>query len=121
MDDLVKRLSEKMHRVQANRPDKSVESLQKRIDLNYVHILFEDTGTEIGVRLDKDNCDFSKADFEKGAGKVHFEGVLTLNYDKVRCIADISLKTMKGKGTLKMIENEDEYNRIIKADYLDQN
>ena len=97
MNELVKKLSEKKHPVQANRPDKSVKALQERIDLNYVHILFEQTGTEIGIKLDRDNCDFSKANFEKGTGKVHFEGAVTLNFDKVRCIVDISLKTMKGK------------------------
>ncbi|MDN5214500.1 hypothetical protein QQ020_20635 [Fulvivirgaceae bacterium BMA12] len=104
MNELVKRLSEKEYSVQANKPDKSVEALQRRIDLNYVHILFEETGTELGVRLDKAKCDFGKANFEKRTGKVHFEGVLTLNYDKVRCIADISIRTMKGKGRLQLIE-----------------
>ena len=116
MNELVKRLSEKIHPVQANRPDKTVEALQRRIDLNYVHILFEETGTEIGIKLDRDKCDFSKANFEKGTGKVHFEGALTLNYDKVRCVADISLRTMKGKGRLQLIEDDAEYDRIIKAD-----
>ncbi len=113
MNELVKRLSEKEHAIQANRPDKSVEALQKRIDLNYIHILFEETGTEIGIRLDKERCDFSKANFEKGTGKIHLEGALTLNYDKVRCTADINLKTMKGKGRLQLIENDAEYIRII--------
>lgn len=100
MNELVKRLSQKEQRVQANRPDKSVKALQRRIDLNYVHILFEETGTEIGIGLDRDKCEFGKANFEKRTGKVHLEGVLTLNFDKVRCIADISLRTMRGKGRL---------------------
>ena len=113
MNDLVKRLSEKEHPIHANRPDKSAKALQERVVLNYVHILFEETGTEIGIKLDKEKCDFSKANFEKGTGKVHFEGALTLNYDRVRCVADISLKTMKGKGRLQLIESDNEYNRII--------
>ena len=116
MNELVKKLSEKEYSVQVNRPDKSVKVLQERINLNYVHILFEETGTEIGINLDRDKCDFSKADFEKQTGKIHFEGAITLNYDKVRCIVDISIKTMKGKGRLQLIEDEAEYNRIINAE-----
>lgn len=117
MNELVKRLSEKEHIVQANRPEKSAKALQERIDLNFVHILFEETGTEIGITLDNKKCDFSKADFESGKGKIHFEGVLTLNYDKVRCIADISLKTMKGKGRLQLIEDDVEYSDIINMEH----
>jgi hypothetical protein len=30
----------------------------------------------------------------------HLEGGLTLNYVKVRCIADIDLQTLQGKGYL---------------------
>ncbi|MDN5214508.1 hypothetical protein QQ020_20675 [Fulvivirgaceae bacterium BMA12] len=116
MNELVKRLSKKEHPVWANRPDKSVKALQERIDLNYVRILFEETGTEIGIKLDRDKCDFSKANFEKKTGKVHFEGALTLNYDKVKCIADISIRTMKGKGRLQLIENGAEYDRIINTE-----
>lgn len=113
MDDLVKRLSEKDHEIEANRPEKSAAALKERIDLNYVHILFKKTGTEIGIQLDTENCDLDGADFENGKGKVHLEGALTLNYDKVRCVADINLNTMKGKGHLKPIENEEEYAKII--------
>jgi hypothetical protein len=52
------------------------------------------------VRLDHKACDFSKADFENGIGMVHIEGGLTLDYVKVRCIADIDLKTFEGTGRL---------------------
>lgn len=114
MDELVKTLSEKNHAIRANRTDKSIESFQKRIDSKYLHILFEETGTEIGMKLDPDNCHFDKANFEKRTGKVHLEGALTLNYDKVKCITDISIRTMKGKGCLQLIEDDNEYMRIIK-------
>jgi hypothetical protein len=33
-------------------------------------------------------------------GRVHLEGELTLDYVKVRCIADIDLQTFKGEGYL---------------------
>jgi hypothetical protein len=44
--------------------------------------------------------DLSHADFENRSGAVHLEGELTLDFVKVRCIADIDLKTLAGKGRL---------------------
>lgn len=100
---LVDRLCEGDHPVEAGlRPEKTVKLLKEAIDRNYVHVKFTATkgGTELGVRLDRDACDFSQADFEKGAGIVHVEGGLTLDYVKVRCVADIDLSTLEGTGHL---------------------
>lgn len=114
MNELVKRLSEGLHEVQANRPDKSGSALKERIELKYVHILFKSTGTEIGIRLDMERCNLSDVDFEQNTGVAHLEGVLTLNYDKVRCLADIDISTMEGSGKL-LLEDEVAYKRIISA------
>jgi uncharacterized protein YbdZ (MbtH family) len=100
---LVDRLCEGHHPVEAGlRPERTVNLFKEAIDRNYVHIKFTETrgGTELGVRLDRDGCDFSHADFEQGAGTVHIEGGLTLDYVKVRCIADIDLKSLQGQGHL---------------------
>jgi uncharacterized protein YbdZ (MbtH family) len=102
-DSLVSRLSKGKHPVESSlRPEKTAQALKERIDLGYVHIKFTETrgGTELGVRLDRDALDLSQADFENQAGKVHLEGELTLDYIKVRCIADIDLKTFTGEGHL---------------------
>jgi uncharacterized protein YbdZ (MbtH family) len=102
-DDLVSRLSKGEHLVESSlRPEKTVQALKERIDLGYVHIKFTETrgGTELGVRLDREALDLSQADFEGQKGTVHLEGELTLNYVKVRCIADIDLQTLAGKGHL---------------------
>jgi uncharacterized protein YbdZ (MbtH family) len=106
-DDLVKRLSEGDHPVEASlRPQKTAKALKERIDMGYVHIKFTDTrgGTELGVRLDPNCVDLSQADFENQHGSVRLEGGLTLNYVKVRCIADINLQTLTGKGHLVPVE-----------------
>jgi hypothetical protein len=81
------------------RPEKTVQALKERIDLGYVHIKFTETkgGTELGVRLDWETADLSRADFENQVGEVHLEGGLTLDYVKVRCIADIDLKRSLAK------------------------
>ena len=100
---LVDRLCEGRHAVEVGlRPEKTVKLFKEAIDRNYVHIKFTETkgGTELGVKLDGESCDFSKADFENGAGAVHVEGTLTLDYVPVRCIADIDLGTLEGQGHL---------------------
>jgi uncharacterized protein YbdZ (MbtH family) len=104
---LVERLCEGDHPVEASlRPEKTVKLFKEAIDRNYVHIKFTKTkgGTELGVRLDRGASDFSQADFDNGGGTVHVEGNLTLDYVKVRCIADIDLATLEGKGHLEKVE-----------------
>lgn len=106
-DDLVKRLAEGDHPVEAGlRPKKSVQALKTCLDRGYVHIKFTNTrgGTELGVRLDRHASDFSRADFDNQTGTVLLVGRLTLNYVKVRCIADIDLKTLTGQGHLELVE-----------------
>ena len=108
-NELVNRLCEGDHPVEASlRPEKTVQILKERIDMGHVHIKFTDTrgGTELGVRLDRDATDLSKADFDAGQGTVHLEGTLTLNYVPVRCIADIDLTSLDGKGHLVSLEAE---------------
>jgi len=106
---LVERLCEGDHPVEAGlRPERTVKLFKDAIDRDYVHVKFTKTrgGTELGFSLDRDACDFGKADFENGAGMVHVEGGLTLDYVKVRCVADIDLRTLEGTGHLVKVEEE---------------
>ncbi|PMB00168.1 MbtH domain protein [Fischerella thermalis CCMEE 5268] len=107
MNELVQRLSEGEHPVEASlRPGKTATALKESIDRGYVHIRFTNTrgGTDLGVRLDREASNFNEADFEHQTGKVQLVGNLTLNYVKVRCIADIDLATLEGKGYLEPVE-----------------
>lgn len=103
MDELVQKLSQGDHPVVTQRY-KTAEELKQAIDRGYVLVKFTDTrgGTELGVRLDNPACDWSKADFAKPAGSVHLAGDLTLNYVKVRCVADVDLSGLAGKGHLEI-------------------
>jgi uncharacterized protein YbdZ (MbtH family) len=104
---LVDKLCEGDHPVEAGlRPEKTVKLFKEAIDRNYVHVKFTKTrgGTELGFRLDREACDFNLADFDHGSGAVHVEGNLTLDYVKVRCVADIDLATLEGKGHLEKVE-----------------
>jgi uncharacterized protein YbdZ (MbtH family) len=106
-DNLVDRLCEGDHLIEASlRPEKTVQALKESIDRGYVHIKFTNTqgGTELGVRLDPDRSDLSQADFAHHTGMVRLVGGLTLNYVKVRCVADIDLKTLTGQGHLEPVE-----------------
>lgn len=107
MNGLVQRLSEGDHLVVVGGPQPSLSEFQKRIqEMGYVFIKFTDTrgGTDLGVRVDKSAVDTTKADFAQGTGTVHVEGTLTLNYVKVRCVADIDLAQLKGVGHLVILE-----------------
>ena len=112
MNELVERLSAGRHVVVINRPDKSGSALKERIDLGYVHVLFEETGTEVGIYLDRSNCDFSNCDFAGHDGNFQIEGVITLNDNKVRCVVQASLPTMRGTANLQPI-TASRYEEII--------
>mgnify|MGYP001794615275 FL=1 len=107
MNELVQKLSEGEHPIEASlRPEKTAIALKESIDRGYVHIKFTNTkgGTDLGVRLDPEASVLNEADFENQTGKVHLVGNLTLNYVKVRCIADVDLATLNGQGHLESVE-----------------
>jgi hypothetical protein len=107
MNELVQRLSEGDHPVVVGGPKPTLEEFKKRVeDMGYVFIKFTDTrgGTDLGVRVDKSATDLSRASFDQRSGQAHVEGTLTLNYVKVRCVADIDLQTLEGTGHLVVLE-----------------
>jgi uncharacterized protein YbdZ (MbtH family) len=104
---LVDRLSTGDHRVVVSqRPEPTVKALKEAIDNGYVRVKFTETkgGTELGFKFDKDASDLSSANFEDGRGKVRLVGGLTLDYVKVRCIAEIDLSTLEGQGHLEKVD-----------------
>jgi uncharacterized protein YbdZ (MbtH family) len=100
---LVERLSEGEHPVEVDlRPEKTAALLRQAIARDYVSIRFTATrgAAEFGFKLDEGACDFSRADFDEGVGTVHLEGGLTVDYHPVRCVADIDLQSLQGRGRL---------------------
>ena len=107
MNDLVQRLSQGEHPITVGGPQPSLAELRKRIEeMGYVFIKFTATrgGTDLGVRVDPAQTVYHEADFAQGSGSVHIEGTLTLNYVRVRCVADIDLSTLNGTGHLVIVE-----------------
>ena len=94
------------HVVVSQRPEATINGLKEAIDNGYVRIKFTETkgGTELGFKLDKEASDLSGANFEAGTGKVRLVGGLILDYNRVRCIAEIDLSTLAGQGHLEKVE-----------------
>lgn len=110
MNDLTERLSTGIHPVTIGNSQCSADELRRRLEkVGYVNVKFTETrgGTDLTVEVDLAASDLSAADFENGAGSVHIEGTLSLNYDPVRCIADIDLASLTGTGYLKLVGEPD--------------
>lgn len=107
MSELVQKLAIGDHPVEVTlRPEKTATALKKRIDeFKFVHIKFTDTrgGTELGVRLDETESDWSTADFSQAQGRIRLAGRLKLDYVPVKCVADIDLSTLQGTGHLEIL------------------
>jgi hypothetical protein len=105
---LVKKLSEGKHEVVIGHRDESYEEIKQRIEDGYIHIKFTQTkgGTELGINVNLDKTNVGDVDFSKGEGSLHIEGTTNLNYNEVRCISDINIKTRKGKGYLEIEKEE---------------
>lgn len=111
LNELVQRLTVKQE-IECFRPNKNAESLKKCIERDYVHVHFKRTGTELGVTLAKNFCNLEEADFENSTGRILLVGALTLNYNKVKCFAEIDLSSCEGVGWLEAV-NDVEYKAII--------
>jgi uncharacterized protein YbdZ (MbtH family) len=105
-ETLVERLARGDHPVILSlRPERTLAVFKERLDLGYIHVKFTDTrgGTELGFPIDKDALDLSSADLEHGGGTVRLSGPLTLDYVKIRCVADIDLATLEGRGRVEIV------------------
>ncbi|HRR41462.1 MAG TPA: hypothetical protein P5244_09550, partial [Syntrophales bacterium] len=68
-DELVERLR-KEQPIAALRPEQTAKALKENIDRNYVLIMFSQTGTELGITLDRGLCRLNEANFETAKGTV---------------------------------------------------
>ena len=102
MDELVERLSRGNQPIQFEVRTEGLEEVKERIEDGFVFITFPQTkgGTELGINLETKQTDLSKADFSKGTGSLHLSGICELNYQKIRCIADIDLSSRQGEGVV---------------------
>jgi hypothetical protein len=106
INELVRKLSEGKHDVSLNERGEDIQELKERIEQGFIHIKFTQTqgGTELGIKIDKEKSNMN-VPAGKNTGQWHLEGTAILNYNHVRCIVDVNLKTMKGKGYLQIIND----------------
>jgi Core binding factor beta subunit len=110
MSELPHKLAKGEHKVIISAVrDNPLEELKAAIDRHYVHVKFTETkgGTELGFYLDNDHSDLSKADFDNGKGDITLAGNLKLDGVPVRCVADVNLSSMEGKGHLEILDEEE--------------
>lgn len=106
-NELVARLCEGDHPVEVIlRPESTVTAFKDCVEHGFVLIRFTDTrgGTEVGVKLDHDSCNYTGADYNAHRGSVRLTGRLTLNFTPIRCIADIDIATLTGHGRLELLQ-----------------
>lgn len=105
MDDLVKRLSKGDHKVAVTRANGDVSELKDMIERDFVLIKFTQTkgGTELGFSLDRERSKWNASQLENGTGEITLVGELNLNYEDVRCIAQIELPSLEGHGKLELV------------------
>ena len=106
MENLVDKLAKGKHAVVFESRTSDIKELHDRVNNGFIFITFTETrgGTELGINLEKELCNFSKADFDQSQGLIEIAGTCELNYKKVRCRAEVDLETRKGEGFLEILD-----------------
>jgi hypothetical protein len=102
MDKLIKQLTANEHAIMFEQRIDDYHFIKQKLDNGFVFVTYIETcgGTELGLNLDKNHCNFRNADFETKSGEIHIEGECKLNFVPVRVIADINLATRRGKAKM---------------------
>lgn len=106
MNELIERLSIGKRPVVFEVRSKGMQEIKHRlIELKFVFVKFTSTrgGTELGINVEDNFTCLNNANLEEGIGNIHIVGWCTLNYHKVRCVADIDLASMEGTGYLELV------------------
>jgi len=106
MSQLAHRFSQGTHQVTYRpRHGRARSELCADVERQYFHMMFMDAAGEIefGFPSDRARCDFSGANWEAGDGSIHIEGELGLNGSPARCIVDLDLRTMQGRGRVDVV------------------
>ncbi len=106
MDSLVKLLAEGRHPILFESRIDDFSEIKERLDQGFVMVTFTGTrgGTELGINIDTKLSNFDSANFETKKGSLRIIGTCELNYQKVRCFAEVDLSTKKGVGHLELLK-----------------
>jgi len=114
MDYLVEKLLNKQHIDFESRTESMQEIKERLTEMKFVFVTFTETngGTELGINVDLALTNIRNADFEQGTGVISVVGTCKLNYQRIRCIAEVDLSTKKGTGYLEPLDEA--YNPTLK-------
>ena len=107
MSDLVSKLSQGTHAVELKlRPESTRQALKECLERRYVHVRFINTrgGTELGFKLDESTAQAALAGVDDGQSVIHVSGNLSLDYERIRCVAEINPETFEGTGRLELLQ-----------------
>ena len=106
LGQLVNKLLVGKHRIILART-KTLDDLVMAIKDNFVLLLFPDTngGTELGVRLDRNESRVNEADLTTGTGVIYLVGQLTLDFQAVVLRAEIEVQRFAGQAWLEATAN----------------
>lgn len=106
MDKLVTKLLTGNHSVLFEPRTEDINEIKERLHQGFVFIKFTETrgGTELGVNVDRQLTRLDKGNFEINQGTIQVIGTSELNFQKVRCIADIDLSTRQGIGRIELLQ-----------------
>ncbi len=103
---LVERLCSGEHEIRlVLRPENTLSALKSMVERGFAQIEFTNTrgGTVLGFQIDSDLSDTGALLKPDSESNIRLSGSLTLNFQKVRCTANLSTKTFDGKGKLELI------------------
>lgn len=107
MNKLVSTLIEGRHSIEFEPYTENLDELKQRINHGFVFVKFTGTqgGTELGINLDEESRTLGEATLNNTESDIiKIGGTCELNYHKVRCHAEVDLKTRKGFGYLELID-----------------
>ena len=106
MDSLVKQLSEGDHPIVFEPRTEEYSELKERLtEMKFVFVKFTDTmgETELGINVDDNFTNLDNANFNECRGHIRVVGTCELNYHKVRCVAEVVLKSKEGTAHLELL------------------
>ena len=106
MDQLITQLLTGNHPVLFEPRTEDINEIKERLNQGFVFIKFTETqgGTELGVNVDGQLTRLNEGNFETNKGAIQVVGTCELNFQKVRCIADIDLSTRQGIGRIELLQ-----------------
>jgi uncharacterized protein YbdZ (MbtH family) len=102
-NDLVIRLEKEQPISLVAHPSESGEELKEQLERRRLYVRFDATGTELGFRLSDDAVATAMAAVHRQQEPIPLEGELVLNFERVRFVGSLHVRSLKGLGRLEIV------------------